>query len=474
MHAIREGTRDNGRAAASSAEDAQSFEIEARRRGPESAAAGLTALRRAAAGLIALAATCGGALPAQAEPVPVKPEPGWTIDGTVLLSRHGMRGSIYPVRCGAGEKGCLSADSKDPWPTLGVVAGHLTTAGYTRAVTMGAYYRELYAAAGLLPATGCPDPATIAFASDTVERTIMTGGGVMDGMAPGCLLNVIAIKPGIYHGKACGLDEAVAAKASQAWLGGSWQAVAEGKMARSLGVLSRTLGPLPDETCKKHALPAGCHLSDLRATETEAGPLALAGASTEQFAMQYGGGLPVSEIGWGRLAEAAGEPLGKAVTTIIATHALYDSAIEMPLYQAAKLGSQTLNVVNEQLGEVAAGKGASFRFLASHDDYILNVGGMLGLAWNLESYNPYQIPPGGSVAFELWRNPEGARFVRLVYRAQTLDQLRENTALDVDHPPAAQVMVPAKCEGAVAGACPLATFQSLVASAIEPACVAKP
>jgi len=471
MHAIREGALDHGWAAASSAEDAQSQKIEARHRRP---AAGLTVLRRAAAGVIALLATCGGALPALADAVSVKPEPGWTLDGTVLLSRHGMRGSIFPVRCGAGEKGCLSADSKDPWPDLGVVAGHLTTAGYTRAVTMGAYYRQLYAAAGLLPATGCPDPATISFASDTVERTIMTGGGVMDGMAPGCLLNVIAIKPGIYHGQACGFDEAEAAKASQAWLGGSWKAVAEGKMARSLDVLSRTLGPLPDETCKQHDLPAGCHLSDLRATAAEAGPLAIAGGSSEQFAMQYGGGLPVGEVGWGRVAEAAGEPLGKAVTTIIATHALYDSAVEMPLYQAAKLGSQTLNVVNEQLGEVAAGKGAPFRFLASHDNYILNIGGLLGLSWNLESYNPFQIPPGGSVAFELWRNPEGARFVRLVYRAQTLDQLRENTALDIDHPPAAQVMVPAKCEGAVAGACPLATFQSLVASAIEPACLAKP
>jgi len=190
--------------------------------------------------------------------------------------------------------------------------------------------------------------------------------------------------------------------------------------------------------------------------------------------MQYGGGMPAGEIGWGRLTEAAGEPLGQAVTTVIATHALYDGAIEMPLYQAAKLGSQTLTVVKDELDDIAAGKGAPFRFLASHDNYILNIGGMLGLSWNLESYHPFQIPPGGSVAFELWRNPEGARFVRLVYRAQTLDQLRDNTTLDVDHPPAAQVMVPAKCEGAVAGACPLATFQSLVASAIEPACVAKP
>jgi 4-phytase/acid phosphatase len=473
MHAISEAARRHERTGIASAGHADGYQ-EGLDRGGDVSEPAPGRLRRIAAGVIALLAGWGGAVPAMADPVPVRPEPGWTIDGTVLLSRHGMRGSTIPVRCGPETKGCLAPDSKDPWPTLDVAAGHLTTAGYTRSVTMGTYYRRLYAAAGLLPPEGCITPSTLEFTSDAVERTVMTAGAVMDGMAPGCGLMDISIRQGLYRGASCGFEKAEAEKASQAFVGGSWQAVAEGKMARSLGVLSRTLGPLPDETCKKHALPAGCHLSDLRATAADAGPLAIAGGSSEQFAMQYGGGMPAGEIGWGRLAEAAGEPLGQAVTTVIATHALYDGAIEMPLYQAAKLGSQTLTVVKDELDDIAAGKGAPFRFLASHDNYILNIGGMLGLSWNLESYHPYQIPPGGSVAFELWRNPEGARFVRLVYRAQTLDQLRDNTALDVDHPPAAQVMVPAKCEGAVAGACPLATFQSLVASAIEPACVAKP
>lgn len=473
MHAISEAAPHHERTGTLSAGPADSAR-KRQRGGRDVSQATAGRLRGIAAGVIALLAGWGGALPAMADPVPVRPEPGWTIDGTVLLSRHGMRGSTIPVRCGPETKGCLATDSKDPWPTLDVAAGHLTTAGYTRSVTMGTYYRRLYAAAGLLPPEGCITPSSLEFTSDAVERTVMTAGAIMDGMAPGCGLMDISIRQGLYRGASCGFEKAEAEKASQAFVGGSWQAVAEGKMARSLDVLSRTLGELPAGTCEKSGLPAGCHLSDLRATPAEAGPLAIAGGSSELFAMQYGGGLPADEIGWGRLAEAAGEPLGQAVTTATATHALYDSATWMPLYQATRLGSQTLNLVNEQLGEIAAGKGALFRFLSSHDDFILNVGGMLGLSWNLDSYNPYQIPPGGSVAFELWRNPEGARFVRLVYRAQTLDQLRENTALDVDHPPAAQVMVPAKCAGAVAGACPLDQFSALVSAAIEPACVAKP
>jgi len=434
--------------------------------------AGLDTLRSLVAATCLTLAGVGAALAASSPPTPLPPQPGWTLQGVVIFSRHGMRGSLIPVRCGADEKGCLATQSRDPWPDLGVAAGHLTAPGYSRVVSMGAYYRRLYAAAGLLPARGCLDPASVAFTADSVERTILTAGAVMDGMAPGCGLPQLDVDATVYAGPACGFDKAAAAKASQALVGGSWAAVAETELARSIAVMSRTLGPLPDASCSAQGLAAGCELSDIRASEDDPGPIAFVDQSSEQFVMQYGGGASGEAVGWGRLADAAGAPLAEAVTQVTAAHALYDRSLQMPRYQAAKLGSQSLALVREQLDQIAAGQGPRFRFFASHDNYILNLGGLLGLSWHLQSYNPFQVPPGGSVAFELWRDGDAADHIRLVYRAQTLDQLHENSVLDLDRPPAENVMIPAGCDDATGGACPLPRFKLLVEAALEPACLA--
>lgn len=438
-------------------------------------------LRRVAGALAVLAAMLAAAVqqPAVAaaagDTVATVPEPGWTLEGVVLYSRHGMRGSTLPVHCGGpNDTDCLDAFAENPWPGLDVVAGHLTPAGYYRAVRMGTYYRRHYAAAGLLAPEGCPDPSALSFVSDGDERTIMTAGAMMDGIAPGCNLTPLAVHPRLYEGPECGFSKDEAAKASQAFVGGSWTSVAKGELAGPLQAMSKVLGPMQPAVCFAHDLAPGCRLADVMATASDPGPIAIAGASSEQFVMQYGGALPAESIGWGRLEAAAGQPLAGAVSYVNATHALRDRAGQMPAYQAGHKGSQSLSLVLRLMGEIAEGKGERFRFLASHDNYILNLGGLLGLSWHMESYQPFQVPPGGSVAFEVWRAPDRERFVRLVYHAQTLQQLRDDSVLDEGNPPAAQVMVPAACKNSTAGACRWTDFTALAQAAIVPACTSHP
>lgn len=397
---------------------------------------------------------------------------GWTMKGTVLLSRHGMRGPTKAIRCeGSDPSTCLDAIVQTHWPDLSVVAGHLTPQGYDRAVTMGGFYRSLYSHAGLLPEHGCPDPKSVEFVSDGVERTVMTAGAVMDGMFPGCDLKALAVHSKLYQGPSCGYDPKAAAAATLALVGGSWKTVIEGELAGPLAAMSKVLGPFTADGCKAHGATAPCSLATLPVSVTDPGAVSVASQPAEQFIMQYGAGLSGDQVAWGRLPEATGKPLPEALTFVNAIHALSDRAGHMPRYQAVKQGSAVLYPVLESLREVAEGHGPAFKFFSSHDNYILNVGGLLGLKWQLDSYQPYQIPPGGAVAFEVWQPPEGELAIRIVYYAQTIEQLHDNSPLSVAQPPASTVMPVEGCSVYANGACPWSTFRKIATGAIDMACV---
>jgi 4-phytase/acid phosphatase len=292
------------------------------------------------------------------------PAAGWTLKGAVLLSRHGIRGPTVAVDCGpdAGPKGCLDAVGTDPWPTLGVAAGHLVPEGYHRVRALGRFYRQRYAEAGLLPVQGCPAAGSVSFASDADERTIVTAGAVMDGMFAGCALDGLAVVPEIYRGPTCGYDKAAAAAASRQLVGGSWAKVAAGPLAGPLAAMDRIVGPLRPEICRAKGLAPPCSAAQIQATADDPGAIDFLSQPVEQLIMQYGSGTPASEVGWGRIEAATGKPIAAGIGYLNEIHALHDRAGGMPSYQAHKRGSPVLALVLRDLEEIAAGKDAAFRF----------------------------------------------------------------------------------------------------------------
>lgn len=416
--------------------------------------------------LVAVAAAVPPAVAADAVPE------GWTLKGVVVLSRHGIRGPLVPAKCdnapgGAGE--CMDAIADKPWPTFDVIAGNLVPQGYERVATLGRYYRTLYADGGLLPAKGCPAAGAVTFVTDGYERTVETGGALVDGMFPGCDIP-FSIRPGVYDGPTCGYNEAKAVAASQALVGGSWAKVATGELRRPLAVMSAALGAFKPAGCTANGASAPCTLASIPVSASKPGPVATADQPSEQFLMQYTAGFSADKVAWGRLPGASGKRLADAITEVNAVHALYFRAGNMPKYQAVKQGSQVLDRIRNGLADIGEGKGASLRVFVGHDSNILNVAGMLGLEWRLSSYQPYQTPPGGAVAFELWQPPSGEALVRLVYYAQTIEQMRKNAALGLSRPPASAVMPVAGCDSRH-GACPWSAFARIAAKAIDPACV---
>ena len=107
--------------------------------------------------------------------------------------------------------------------------------------------------------------------------------------------------------------------------------------------------------------------------------------------------------------------------------------------------------------------------LMGHDTNLANLAALLGASWELPG-QPDSTPPGGTLAFEVWRAADGKQFVRTVFYYQTPDQLRELQALDIRHPPGAtMVRIPACAQGRD-GLCTVEELSSLLDQAEVASC----
>ena len=125
-------------------------------------------------------------------------------------------------------------------------------------------------------------------------------------------------------------------------------------------------------------------------------------------------------------------------------------------------------------GKVVAGAvgkpGDKLVILVGHDSNIAAVAGALDIDWALDGRID-DTPPGGALIFELWRSREdGRHFVRVYYRAQTLEQMRRTEPLTPSNPPSvAPIFVPG-CSRADLS-CAWEDFSATMLRAIDPAYV---
>jgi 4-phytase/acid phosphatase len=93
------------------------------------------------------------------------------------------------------------------------------------------------------------------------------------------------------------------------------------------------------------------------------------------------------------------------------------------------------------------------------------------LDWMLPGYQANFCAPGGALVFQLRQSQStGEYIVRASYIAQTLDQLRNRTALTLNTPPAsAPVFIPGCSTHNATFDCSLAKFMVLAKQVIDPA-----
>jgi len=403
------------------------------------------------------------------------------LEQVVLVSRHGVR-SPTNLRLP------LEQLAAEPWPRWPVGPGELTPQGAKLATIMGGYYRAAFAQEGLLAREGCPRPDDVFVWSDVEERTRASAQAMLDGMYPGCGLKPVT-QPDLekddplFHpttGGVCKLDGATARAAILGRVGGDIGNVMQA-YAGPMAALQEVLRCCAPTMCRRDGL--GCTLprtpTSVGTNGRIEGGLYLGAALSEILLLEHANGFPAEQVGWGRVDEAK-------LLQVTELRGLYYELAQRTLYPAQRYGSNLLDQVLETMrGRISGKKAASAKapaasrlvMLVGHDSNIANLGGMLNVDWALAGYQPNETPPGGALAFQLYRGKaSGQRYVRMFYYAQSPRQLREVTKLDAATPPLrAEIALPgcaaeaAKAVGRMA--CPWATFERLAASVVVRECV---
>jgi 4-phytase/acid phosphatase len=188
--------------------------------------------------------------------------------------------------------------------------------------------------------------------------------------------------------------------------------------------------------------------------------------------MEYADGMPDAQVGWGQLTAGA----------ISQNFRLYDLALDLEFrtpYLARVQSSNVASHIVRSLVQAATGNPTGgalatpttkvIALIASNTN-ITGLAGLFHLDWLLPGYQPDVCAPSGALVFELRQSQStGEYIVRTSYIAQTMDQLRNQTPLTLDAPPAsAPVFIPGCSVSNATFDCALGTFVGIASRVIDP------
>jgi 4-phytase/acid phosphatase len=421
--------------------------------------------------LLPLALVCASCLTAQA------------VDDTqlkqvIVFGRHSVRA---PVATNTQ----LDTFSVQNFPPFGVDAGILTPNGEKLETILGGYYRLWLTQEGLLTGNDTADANFVFFHANAIQRTVDTAQHFWTGLLPAAPVNVQYLTPStasdpLFDPVDAGvaqLDTQKAIDSVMGRVGGNPQLLASAyapEMALTRSVLfNYSLGqtPLPgipnkktDVTAIPFAITAG----------TEGAPIGLGGLTTvgvaiDPFVMEYADGL---ETGWGQLT-----PDGVSQTLRI-YNLILDLEFRTP-YLATVQSSNVASHIVRSMVQSATGSAMTGTLgtpstkivvLIASDVNVCGLAGLFHMDWLVPGYPPDSCGPGGAMVLELRQSQStGEYIVRASYIAQTLDQLRNQTALTLDAPPAiAPLFIPGCSADNATFDCPLGKFVRMASQLIDP------
>lgn len=374
--------------------------------------------------------------------------PGMKIDRIVVLMRHGVR---PPTKMPAMPAGIASEE----WPRWGVPPGHLTHRGAAAVRIVAAYDRKLWQAGGLLPRRGCLNIRVIA---DSDQRTIATAEQYAAALAPGCEIGIDHRPEGEADPRFSAIDEgavpfdaAIARQAVLADAGPDGIATEDQRLRPVLARLDAILCGGATAACgvSKQATALAPSAPGKRPKLT--GAIDRGSTAAQILLLEYADGKPLAEVGWGRAGPSD-------VAALSALHAAEFRLLARPRYIArANLG--LLRPVIED--GLSGSERASVTMISGHDTNVANLGGLLGLHWQVPGLAADDPSPGGAIILERLRDRAGRSYVRALYRSQTLEQIRHLTPLATAHP-YAEVLPIVGCEAAgVKGLCTAEMFAGI-------------
>ncbi|MEO9170078.1 MAG: histidine-type phosphatase [Candidatus Baltobacteraceae bacterium] len=323
----------------------------------------------------------------------------------VVLTRHGVRSPTHtPVQY--------------TWPDWQPDAqGYLTKRGYALATMMGKYYGEYFGARGL--PLDCTSGNAYVYA-DIDQRTIETGRALIEGLcanASGLPLNhsaaIASNTPDTLFDNA-GTSEKRAAPTP------ATQAV-EVQQRADFNLFQTLLNERCYDTCStigtgSDALhTASGYAENIFLEYAQCRPLAeIAPVDSPAFLPQLQAAMRLHVDAYdagGRAEPAARDGGGNMLAHIIGL-----------LEQKAGAAHPGVNGPDMSATNVA--------FIVGHDTQIGNIAGILGAHWDLgDSMAPDDMPPGGALIFELYRDAGDTPRVRLAFAHQTLAQMRSGSRI---------------------------------------------
>lgn len=385
-----------------------------------------------------------------------------TVDDTqlkfvILFGRHGVRTPNSP-------NSVLNNFAVQPFPVFPDVPGNpsdntpsiLTPNGAASETLLGGYFRLWLTQEGLLTGNDAADAANVYFHADAAPLIINTAQAFAAGLLPSAAVTV----------------NSVSKPPDPQAIGSAYSA--------ELALIRSVLFNYPINQTPAPATPAG--KMDVTSIPITVGtgnsqlPVNLGGLATialaiDPFVMEYADGLPASEVAWGQFTESQ----------ISQVFRVYDRLLDlefrtpyMASVQTSNLASHTVrSLVQAATGNPVAGTltspSAKIVSLTASNFNIAGLAGLFHLDWLLPGYQPDVAAPGGVLMFQLRQSQTtGEYVVRVTYVSQTMDQLRNQTALTLAAPPpSAPVAIPGCASEDANLDCPLGRFVRIANELID-------
>jgi 4-phytase / acid phosphatase len=425
----------------------------------------VTARRRPLLFGLLLTALCSPTVPGQSAPSRNDSD----LRTVIVLMRHGVRTPIE-------SETRSSFYNAQPWPKWPTEPGVLTPHGEQALRLLADFYRARYPS--LLQANSCAHPG-LYIEANTTQRTIASAKTLLAELAPQCALPI--------HSSPGRLNPLFSPSTSTVV---DHQRITDATLGRMANQPDWFTNAFARPLEKMHHVltdcaGAGCNNSvpDFRTLRVQGSaaaprdpraesPVTLGADFAENFLLQYTEGMPMSQVGWGRVSRSDLDDLMQMNTQY------HDFMLRTP-YEAQVAASNLAAHIRDTILSAASGKpmpsqlGAMddhFVLLDGHDSNLTWLGGLLHLDWLLADQTFNATPPGSALVFEVRRDQAtGNATVQVFFISQTLDQIRDLRPLTgSEQPSIAPVFVPGCSGPAPAFACSTQAFAQGVDAAIDP------
>lgn len=386
----------------------------------------------------------------------------------IAVMRHGVRTPIE-------SETRSSSYNAQPWPAWPTEPGVLTPHGAQALRLLGDFYRVRYAS--LLQANSC-DHKGIYVEANTTQRTIASAEALLPGLSPQCALHAHyftdRFNPLFSPSNSSEVDHQRVTDATLGRMANQpdWFT---SDFARPLEKMHRVLTDCDGPECDKskpdfRTIRVQNGVASARDARTES-PVTLGADFAENFLLQYTEGMPMSQVGWGRVSRADLNDLMQMNTQY------HDFMLRTP-YGAQVAVSNLAAHLRDTILSAASGKPTTYQLgtledrfilLDGHDSNLTWLGGLLHLDWLLPDQVFNATPPGSALVFEVHRSrTTGVSTVEVLFISQTLDQIRDLRILNgAEQPSIAPIFVPGCSGSGPAYACSIQDFTKVVDSAID-------